>query len=134
MRVAPRVSHQSIDGEVVIISLQTGTYYSLRGLAASLWDRLVAGTTTDALREQLVAFYPDQSEAAAACDAFVLEMLSEGLLIEGEAAAGTSPSTAFPTQFSAPVVEKFTDMQELLVLDPIHEVDATGWPNRPLEP
>ena len=25
---------------------------------------------------------------------------------------------------------KYTDMQELLLLDPVHEVDEAGWPNR----
>ena len=36
--------------------------------------------------------------------------------------------------FSAPVVETFADLQDLIVLDPVHEVDATaGWPNRPTD-
>ena len=26
--------------------------------------------------------------------------------------------------------ERFTDMQDLLLLDPIHDVDETGWPVR----
>ena len=30
-----------------------------------------------------------------------------------------------------PQIERFTDMQELLLLDPIHEVDDTGWPHTP---
>jgi hypothetical protein len=28
------------------------------------------------------------------------------------------------------VLERYTDMQELLLLDPIHDVDQTGWPRR----
>lgn len=32
--------------------------------------------------------------------------------------------------FTPPVLNKFTDMQELLLLDPIHDVDETGWPKR----
>jgi hypothetical protein len=28
-----------------------------------------------------------------------------------------------------PVLNKYTDMQDLLLLDPIHEVDERGWPN-----
>ncbi len=31
--------------------------------------------------------------------------------------------------YVAPVLESFTDMQDLILLDPIHEVDAAGWPN-----
>jgi len=27
------------------------------------------------------------------------------------------------------VVEKYTDMQDLVLLDPVHEVDERGWPH-----
>ncbi len=30
--------------------------------------------------------------------------------------------------FEAPKLEKFTDMQDLVLLDPVHEVDDVGWP------
>ena len=31
--------------------------------------------------------------------------------------------------FAAPVLHKYTDMEDLLLLDPIHDVDESGWPN-----
>ncbi len=30
--------------------------------------------------------------------------------------------------FEAPVLESYSDMQDLLLLDPIHDVDDAGWP------
>ena len=30
--------------------------------------------------------------------------------------------------YSTPVVEIFSDMQEILLLDPVHDVDKSGWP------
>ncbi len=30
--------------------------------------------------------------------------------------------------YAPPALETYTDMQELLLLDPIHDVDETGWP------
>ena len=36
--------------------------------------------------------------------------------------------------FSPPTLEKYTDMEELLALDPIHEVnEVVGWPNVKVE-
>ena len=32
--------------------------------------------------------------------------------------------------FEAPSLEKYTDMQDLVLLDPVHEVDQTGWPRQ----
>ena len=31
--------------------------------------------------------------------------------------------------YEPPQLEKYTDMQDLVLLDPVHEVDATGWPH-----
>jgi hypothetical protein len=28
-----------------------------------------------------------------------------------------------------PPISKFTDMQDIILLDPVHEVDARGWPH-----
>jgi hypothetical protein len=39
------------------------------------------------------------------------------------------PADVLPAAFVAPVLHKHTDMQDLLLLDPIHEVDETGWPS-----
>jgi hypothetical protein len=32
--------------------------------------------------------------------------------------------------FAQPVLNKFTDVEDLLMLDPIHDVDAAGWPQK----
>ena len=37
-------------------------------------------------------------------------------------------STGEKLPFEAPVLYTYTDMAELLLLDPIHDVDETGWP------
>jgi hypothetical protein len=31
--------------------------------------------------------------------------------------------------FDEPVLEKFEDMQDLILLDPVFEVDEAGWPS-----
>ncbi len=35
--------------------------------------------------------------------------------------------------FCLPIIEKYTDLEELLLLDPIHEVDESGWPKQKSE-
>lgn len=47
---------------------------------------------------------------------------------------GCSAPEAVPPAVRAPyarlALTKYTDMQELLLLDPVHEVDDEGWPSR----
>jgi hypothetical protein len=36
-----------------------------------------------------------------------------------------------PAPFQPPLFEKFTDMEAMLLLDPVHDVDDEGWPHMP---
>ena len=50
----------------------------------------------------------------------------------GEDAAAVSPMPAHQARgaYRTPVLSIYTDMQDLLLLDPIHDVDQAGWPTR----
>ena len=38
------------------------------------------------------------------------------------------PPNAVRKPYTAPAVQKYDDLEDLLLLDPIHEVDEAGWP------
>lgn len=127
----PQVISQTIDGEVVVINLQSGAYYSLTGAAAAIWDALDRGAAATEITDTLTAHFSD-------CDPG-LEVIVKGFLNElrGEALIVASEKPGIPVmngkpvqreKFVRPALKKFTDMQELLLLDPIHEVDPAGWP------
>lgn len=132
---SPKVVHETIDGEVVIIHLDTGCYYSLDGVGALIWNRLDGGATMGEAGVWLGQQYPDsQSEAASTIARLVTELQTEDLIVplNGQPPATASQpqiGAALPAAFLSPVLHKHTDMQDLLLLDPIHEVDETGWPS-----
>lgn len=115
----PDVVDESVDGEALIVNLRSGTYYSSRGAGDSAWRMVAAGATT---AEVAQALGRDETEAAA----FLGRLLEEELV-----RARTRPVEDFPavTAEAGPLeLEKYTDMQELLLLDPIHDVEEAGWP------
>jgi Coenzyme PQQ synthesis protein D (PqqD) len=134
---SPKVVHEVFDDEVVIINLDTGTYYSVEGVAAEIWTR-IDGTAVTEILDDLTARYSGagEQEIAPAVMRFLDELRSEGLIVPAEtgrekAAAESHPIRPAPAgggQFQAPVLRKFDDMQELLLLDPIHDFDDAGWP------
>jgi len=138
--VNPQVLHESIDGEVMVIDLTTGSYYSLRGSAAEVWqliDHFPGSSATE-----LTTVFTDGNESArtdieSLIARFVDQLLDEGLLVVHANGAGShlsvppsSEGARLPT-FDPPVLEKYTDMQDLVLLDPVHEVAETGWPKQP---
>jgi hypothetical protein len=134
---APHVIAETIGGETIIVHLSTGCYFSLGGSAPAIWEQLAAGMPVDAVRQQLSARYDaDDAELEAAVARIVDELQREELIVadsgeNGAAPAATSASDA-PAErapFEQPTLSKFTDMQDIILLDPVHEVDARGWPH-----
>jgi hypothetical protein len=130
----PQVICQTIEGEAVVINLQTGSYYSLTGAAAAIWDALEHGAAAPQITDTLAAHFTDcDAGLENIVDGFLDELRGESLIVPadtGEPAANgvLNGAQIKREKFVRPALKKFTDMQELLLLDPIHEVDATGWP------
>lgn len=130
---APHVVHETIEGEAILIHLVTGTYYSLDGVGAEIWEVLAAGADQDALLVAAEQRYEgDPDEIARAIAGLAATLLSEGLLIENQAEPGRD-SPEFPSgrvPFATPILNTYTDMQEFMLVDPLHEVDeVAGWPH-----
>jgi hypothetical protein len=70
-----------LDQETVLMSIDAGAYYGLKGPARSIWEKLESPQTFSALVEGLVGEYRVTPEACAAdLVGFLAEMEQEGLL------------------------------------------------------
>lgn len=135
---APEAIHQTIEGEVILINLSTGNYYSLRDTAAETWAMVEAGMEPDEAAGRLATRYgTSEEEVLTHVRDLVQRLHEEGLLAEADGVADAPPPPALKDdppvgEYAPPVVEKFEDMQDLILLDPVHEVDAReGWPHVP---
>ena len=132
----PAVIHETIDAEVVIIHLDRGHYYSLDAAGADVWAGVAQGLSTDTLAETIVSRYTgDPAEIARSVRSLVTQLEEEELIVaDPDVADGTPPPApadlADRAPFRPPRLQKYVDMEELLLLDPIHEVDEQGWPHR----
>lgn len=131
----PVVVDEMIDGEVVVIDLSTGSYFSLIDSAAVIWATLPAAPTAAEVAGHLGQVYEaSDADAVAIAEAFLDALVAEGLVaeVDGESGSGISaelPAVAAGTPLGEPRLEKFDDMQHLILLDPVHEIDETmGWP------
>lgn len=132
----PQVIHESIDGEVIIIDLASGTYYSVKGSGAEIWSvihespGLTLGELTDVLTPR---FQDAPTDVEPLISAFVSGLRAEGLVVAADGDAGvpvvTADGNGSKRAFAVPVLEKYTDMQDLVLIDPVHQVDAAGWPH-----
>jgi hypothetical protein len=127
----PHVAAEEIQGEVVVVSFATGRYYSMRNTAAEVWHLLIDGATpTDVIEAFGDPPTEDRTEAVAR---FVDTVIAEGLLI-ATADTPTPLNGHRSVDYVEPVLEQFDGMKAMLLYDPIHDVDDTGWPTLPESP
>ena len=133
---SPNVIHETIEGEVILIDLKTGTYYSLRGVGAAIWQGIVAEARSEEIAADLRRRYDATDEQAAeAVRTLIHELEGEGLIRteSADGKAATLPALedggGARLPFELPSLEKHTDMHDLILLDPVHEVGAEGWPH-----
>lgn len=134
---APKVVHETIDGEVVIVHLEKGSYYSLIKEGADIWSQIISGFSRGEIQEYTIQRYDgDRENIEKGVNNFIAELQGEEVIILNEtgepenATVKNQPTETEKPIFQAPSLQKYTDMEELLALDPIHEVDEEiGWPN-----
>ncbi|HET9332917.1 MAG TPA: PqqD family protein [Gemmatimonadota bacterium] len=128
----PEVVADVIDGEAVIMNLKTGQYFSSDGTGSDCWDALAAGLSVAQLVDQLTEKYAaDRTTIESAVVEFVQDLVSNMLIAPSDAPpppVTVEPPSSARAPFHTPVLHVYSDMQDLLLLDPIHDVDAAGWP------
>lgn len=135
----PNVVGEEFDREVVAVDLISGTYFSLPDSAGVIWVRVAAGDSVEDIATHLRNNYScGATDISAVVTGFLSELEERGLIVpapEPDAVDGSAPHTPAPVidltdrpAFRAPQLEAFADLQDILLLDPIHDVDEAGWP------
>ena len=124
----PKVIQETFEDEVVVIHFDHGHYFSIRAIGADIWRMLIAGNRIADIDVAISARFADAEPEVAAH--FLHTLLTHNLVrVSDQTAAAVVDSGLFvSTLYATPVLEEYSDMSELLLLDPIHEVDPQGWP------
>ena len=131
---------EEIDGEVIIVNLRNGNYYSLSQSATVIWAGIQEHATVERLQEHLQRRYTGETGSMGRDLAELIQALEAEQLItlrsasEAPAAVEASPANAAAAgekeAYRPPLFERFTDMGDLLLLDPVHEAEEEkGWPH-----
>jgi hypothetical protein len=128
-----QVAAQVMDGEVVVINLSTGCYYTSNPVAGAIWPLIEAGHDIAAMVDRLCSHFDVERPRAEADLSTLLEQLeAEGIIRAATSSPASSPEDAPPVNgrqlYEAPAFEVFRDMEQLLALDPpMPDVGEIPW-------
>jgi hypothetical protein len=104
----------------------------MKGLGVIVWDAIINGVSCESIAKELAEDEGDQEILFEKINVLKQALLDEELIVPEN-----SPSPyAFEfdedynpvDELSAIKLDAYTDMSEILLLDPIHDVTKDGWP------
>jgi hypothetical protein len=130
-----RVISETIEGETIIIDLDTGNYYSVNKSAAIIWNQIEMNNSTNNILQSILNFYDtDEDTAEKSVGEISKFLLTNNLISEVDLVVSLSKIEKINNNkkelFIIPKIEKYDDMKEMLLADPVHDVSENdGWPN-----
>lgn len=119
----PDIVFEEFDDDLVVLNLSTGQYFDFNKAAQSLWDVLSCAGDVNEIGRAL----KNPHDLAP----FVEDLIRYQLLAEGSDTQPLSETAIHLLQeiTEKPTVDRYDDLADLIVADPIHDVDTQeGWP------
>jgi hypothetical protein len=127
------VAAKVIDGEVIIINLSNGMYYSMDKVGADVWLLIAAGHSIDEISSILSKRYDvDQETVASGIDPLADQLLEEQLIVANDAATAPEGEVELESVngavYETPAFNKYSDMGDVLALDPpLPQLEEEPW-------
>jgi hypothetical protein len=125
------ISLERLNGEVVIISFNSGNYYSCVGSAADILSLVSKEVDKTLWKEIICSKYKIDDLPVVEVDLFIDECLKENIIISVNSKLGgmsNLPDDFTRSSWNTPILKIYKDYQDLLLVDPIHDSSLTGWP------
>jgi len=137
----PNIVYEKFNDGFVVINLDSGNYYSIETVGADILDFIQEGDSrAEILNKILKRYEGNPSAIEVAVDKFLNELHEEGLIVSDGTSSvemsikhqnnSATESETEKIRFEPLVLSKFTNMQEFLLVDPIHEIDYTDGPKK----
>ena len=130
----PDVIFENFGDDTIILNLQTGNYYSLNPVGMVYWELLSQGVPAAdvvAFAASSLSEAPGREILEQDLDDLMADFRGQGLLRESDtvrSAAEVQLQSTPPAKYDKPRISIYSDVAEMILLDPVHDVAETGWP------
>jgi hypothetical protein len=123
---------KGFEEELTLVNLDSGEYFAAGGVACELWAELAVPVTLADLEQMLAARYAVDRDVVVQAVRSLMDSFSKHGLIVPVEAVPAPPSRSVSTPERRPWTgvwfEVYGDLKDLLLLDPVHDVDGGAWP------
>lgn len=126
------ISFERLNGEIIIISFDSGDYFSCFGTASDILTLINQRASCDQIIKTLSNYYNETLIKDQVLN-FIKRCLTEQIIVESDDKSSMNfslPDDYDRSKWNEPILEKFSEYNDLLLIDPIHDSSLEGWPNK----
>lgn len=128
-------SHDRLDGEVIVVDLESGSYYCLTDSGADIWTLVVQGLSIEEIDKTLNENYiGEQLVIRMDTEKFINKLIEIKIIFPIKSAEKHEfqlPNDLIRSKWIEPNIDEYNDMWDLIKMDPIHESnEELGWPEK----
>lgn len=119
------------DGQAVVINFISGMYYGTSMLGSVILERLVHGNAPDQIKNAVKSLSGCPEDFGTQIDTFIEQLLEKEILVPGDTLPGGNEVIGEEALQDGFVLnlDEFAEVQDLILADPVHDVDVEqGWP------
>jgi len=133
----PRIALETIDDETIIIDFETGLYFTAKDEASLILMLIYENYNKEQIIDYIESNYTCNNTIYYLIDNFINLIESHNIIIKTDKNSiaeiknvSNLNSKPIIKTFNTPTLQIFSDMKDMLLLDPIHDVKNEGWPNK----
>lgn len=125
-----KMFYDMAEGQAIVINFTSGMYYGTSSLGSAVLDALLAGADVESIKKAVQELPDCPGDIADKLDAFIEQLKEKEIIVPGESTGAECKLDASCLQDGfALTVDEFAEVQDLLLADPVHDVDVEqGWP------
>jgi hypothetical protein len=132
------IKHQEVvlerlGNEIVIISFNSGRYFSAKGLATDILLLIENKVPAAKWEMKLNNYYSSEVLDKKKIRKFLETLIDNNLCIGIEELKESNyelPIDFQREQFDEPIIKIYDDLQDIIMVDPIHDTSLEGWPEK----
>lgn len=125
-----KMFYDMAEGQAIVINFTTGMYYGTSSLGSAVLDALLAGSSVEEICNAIQALSSCPADMQAQLNTFIDQLLEKEIIVPGDStgAACAIDASSLTDGFRL-TVDEFAEVQDLILADPVHDVDVEqGWP------
>ena len=125
-----KMFYDMAEGQAIVINFTTGMYYGTSSLGSAVLDALLAGASVEDACKAIQALPGCPADMEAQLNTFIGQLLEKEIIVPADStgAACAIDASSLADGFKL-TVDEFAEVQDLILADPVHDVDVEqGWP------